>query len=88
MQDIVFESDGNLSLSADPKQRWAERHPEFFPVRLRSAAREELLRVPGLGPITVDRILGARRQGGLRRLQDAGLRGARLEKAAGYVVAD
>jgi predicted DNA-binding helix-hairpin-helix protein len=86
IQDIEFEADGNLSLSADPKQRWAERHPECFPVRLRCAEREELLRVPGLGPVTVDRILAARRTGGLRRLEDAGLRGMRLEKAAGYVV--
>lgn len=34
----------------DPKQRWAERHPEFFPVRLNTAGREELLRVPGNRP--------------------------------------
>ncbi|MFA6003639.1 MAG: radical SAM protein [Elusimicrobiota bacterium] len=88
VSDIVLESDGNLSLTADPKQRWAQSHPEFFPVRLRSAEREALLRVPGLGPVTADRILNARKQGGLRRLEEAGLRGVRLEKAAAYVVAE
>jgi predicted DNA-binding helix-hairpin-helix protein len=87
VRDLEFEADGNLALDADPKQRWAQRHPEFFPVRLRSAEREQLLRVPGLGPLTVDRILAARRAGGLRRLEDVGVRGVRLEKAAGYVVA-
>ena len=86
VQDIMLEPDGNLSLTADPKQRWAERHPEFFPVRLRSAERDALLRVPGLGPVTVDRILAARREGGLRKLEEVGLRGARLEKASSYVV--
>jgi len=87
MQDMVFESDGNLSLTEDPKQRWAQKHPEFFPVRLLSAEREQLLRVPGLGPVSVDRILAARREGGLRDLSAVGLRGARLEKASAYVTA-
>jgi predicted DNA-binding helix-hairpin-helix protein len=87
IHDIEFETDGNLSLSADPKQRWAERHPEFFPVRLRSAEREQLLRVPGLGPVSVDRILAARRQGGLHGLEQVGLHGSRLEKASAYIAA-
>jgi len=86
LQDISLEPDGNLALDADPKQRWAERHPEFFPVRLLQAGREDLLRVPGLGPVAVERILGARREGGLRDLADAGLRGARLARASAYVV--
>ncbi len=88
VSDIALEPDGNLSLTADPKQRWAERHPEFFPVKLDSAEKDALLRVPGLGPVTVDRILSARRQGGLRRLEDVGLKGTRLEKAAAYVTAN
>jgi predicted DNA-binding helix-hairpin-helix protein len=85
-KDIPLEADGNLSLSVDPKQRWAELHPEFFPVRLRTAEREALLRVPGLGPITVRRILDGRREGCVRDLRDVGLRGKRLEAAARYVV--
>ncbi|MBI5239861.1 MAG: radical SAM protein [Elusimicrobia bacterium] len=83
--DIALEPDGNLSLTADPKQVWAQRHPEFFPVRLRSAEKEALLRVPGLGPVTVARILAARRQGGIKALDEVGLKGARLDKAAAYV---
>ncbi|MCX5794030.1 MAG: radical SAM protein [Elusimicrobia bacterium] len=85
LKDIGFEGDGNLALDTDPKQRWADAHPEFYPVRLRTARRDDLLRVPGLGPITADRILEAQREGGLGSLQDAGLRGSRLEKASAYV---
>ena len=88
LRDIEFEPDGNLDLSVDPKQRWAQRHPEFFPVRLRSAEKEELLRVPGLGPLTVERIITARRSGALRGLEEVGLRGERLKKAAAYVARD
>ena len=86
VKDIGFEGDGNLSLDKDPKQSWADSHPEFYPVRLRTARRDDLLRVPGVGPLTAERILKAQREeGGLGSLQDAGLRGSRLEKASAYV---
>ncbi len=86
LEDVLFEPDGNLSLDVDPKQRWAERHPEFFPVRVLSAKREALLRVPGIGPTTAGRIIRTRREGVLRGLKDVKLRGKRLEKASRYVV--
>ena len=60
-RDIIFDQNGNLSLSADPKEVWAQRHPEFFPVNINSASKYELLRVPGLGPTSVNRILKARK---------------------------
>jgi len=86
LEDISGNISTLVEISSDPKERWAQRHPEFFPVRLLRAGREELLRVPGLGPVAAERILGARRLGGLRSLEDAGVRGRRLEKASGYVV--
>ncbi|RYF27578.1 MAG: putative DNA modification/repair radical SAM protein [Comamonadaceae bacterium] len=57
---------GMLSLDMDPKLAWAIAHPERFPVDLNTAAREHLLRVPGLGVRTVDRVLAARRARALR----------------------
>ncbi len=86
IEDVIFEHDGSLALDVDPKQRWADRHPEFFPVRVLSAGPEALLRVPGIGPITAGRIIRARREGGLRGLKDVALRGKRLENASKYVV--
>ncbi len=84
--DIVLDGTGNLRLDGDPKEQWAERHPEFYPVRLNTADRESLLRVPGLGPRTVGSILEARASGRIARLEDLGVKGKRLEKARGYVV--
>ena len=84
--ELEFEADGNLDLSTDPKQRWAERHPEFFPVRLNTADREELLRVPGIGPAYADRILACRRAMRLRNWLDIGLKGKAALKAARYAV--
>lgn len=87
-EDIVFDARGNLMLDRDPKEVWAESHPEFFPVRLNTADREELLRVPGLGPETVRRILLMRRGGRINRLGDIGVRGKRLEKIRSHVVCE
>ncbi|MEW6755662.1 MAG: radical SAM protein [Candidatus Latescibacterota bacterium] len=84
--EIPFEPGGNLSLGVDPKEHWARQHPECFPVDLNRADRRELLRVPGLGPVTVNRILALRRGGGrIAGLEDLGRVGKRLARARAYV---
>jgi len=84
--EIPFGEDGNLSLETDPKQCYADLHPERFPVDANRAPREELLRVPGLGPVTVKRILDGRKEGRrVRRLEDIGRVGKLLRKAAPYL---
>jgi len=83
--DIVFEDTGNLSLTVDPKQIWADRHPDVFPVDINRSAKEELLKVPGLGPVTVRRILTQRKSGRIRSIEDIGRPNIRLEKARKYL---
>ncbi|MBI5638870.1 MAG: radical SAM protein [Nitrospirae bacterium] len=87
-EDILFDEDGNLRLDKDPKEVWADSHPEVYPVRLNTADKEALLRVPGLGPRTVQSILKIRRGHRISRLEEAGLKGKRLEKIKGYVALD
>jgi len=84
--DIPCDDRGYLSLEIDPKEAWAARHPEFFPVQANRASRLELLRVPGLGPVTANRILELRRTQRVQSLDQIGRVGARLEKARQYVV--
>ncbi len=84
--DIVFGEEGNLSLGCDPKEAWAQRHPEAFPVDANKASEWELLRVPGLGPVTVRQILERRRKWRIRRIEDVGKVGVRLRKASEYLV--
>jgi predicted DNA-binding helix-hairpin-helix protein len=83
--DIVFGENGNLSLMIDPKEMWARKHPEVFPVDINKASRLLLLKVPGLGPITVRRILEQRKQVRIRRIEDVGKVGIRLGKARQYL---
>jgi putative DNA modification/repair radical SAM protein len=58
--EIFDQSDGMLDLDVDPKLAWALKHREQFPVDVNRGSREQLLRVPGLGTRSVDRILAAR----------------------------
>ena len=83
--EIVFDKSGNLSLTTDPKEMWAIKHPEVFPVNVNKASRISLLRVPGLGPVTVGRILERRKQERIRMIDDVGKIGIRLEKAQQYL---
>jgi len=83
--DFSFDSQGNLPLGIDPKQHWANLHPEYFPVNVNRASKFELLRVPGLGEITVNRILQWRKNSTIRRIDDIGRLMPRLEKANEYL---
>jgi predicted DNA-binding helix-hairpin-helix protein len=83
--DIAFESNGNLSLTIDPKETWAKNHPEFFPVNINRALKSALLRVPGLGPVTVKQVLERRKQSRIRSINDVGKVGVRLRKAREYL---
>ena len=65
---------GMLDLGIDPKLAWALRHRGDFPVDVNRAPRERLLRVPGLGAKTVDRLLAARRHRSIRSEDLARLR--------------
>jgi predicted DNA-binding helix-hairpin-helix protein len=87
-EDLVFDASGNLPRQADPKLMYACAHPELFPVEVNRASREELLRVPGLGPRSVGRILRWRQQGALRELSDLNKAGAVADRAATYVLLD
>ncbi len=88
VEDIGLDTDGNLLLDEDPKLSWARRHPERFPVEINIAPREALLRVPGIGPISADRVIRWRRRGRLRSLGDLQKAGAVAERAAPFITLD
>lgn len=88
VDDIGLDESGSLSLSEDPKLVWARRHPEQFPVEVNTASRTTLLRVPGIGPISADRIINWRRQGKFRNLGDLRRAGAIADRAAPFIMLD
>lgn len=75
---------GHLDLDLDPKLAWALQHRALFPVDVNSASREILLRVPGFGTRTVDRIIASRRHTRLRH-EDLVRMGALMKKARPFI---
>ena len=63
--ELFKSQDENLSLHLDPKCHWALRNLEQFPVEVNKADYRMLLRVPGIGQISAERIIKARRVGKL-----------------------
>jgi predicted DNA-binding helix-hairpin-helix protein len=86
--DLVFDSSGNLPIDTDPKVAWARQHLAQAPIELNRAGRSELLRVPGIGPKTVDVILRERRNGRLRELTDLRKLGVLATRAAPFILLD
>ena len=83
--EIVDSARPNLDLDIDPKLSWALRNRHEFPVDVHTAARETLLRIPGLGVKNVDRILSIRRFTKLHLVDLARLR-VSLEKVRPFVI--
>lgn len=88
VEELPFESRGNLPSEKDPKQAWAEQNLSERPVEVNRADRVELLRVPGIGPRCVEAILRARRLHSLRDLEALRKAGVHVARAAPYILLD
>ncbi len=84
--DLIFDPCGNLPTESDPKTLWAICHPEFFPIELNRASREQLLRIPGIGPLSATRILQARRADKFLTIEQLARIGADEKRAAPFVL--
>ena len=73
-----------FNVMLDPKEDWAVRHLEQFPVEINRAPMERLLRVPGVGVKSAGRIVAARRSGSLT-FQDLKKIGVVLKRALYFI---
>jgi len=81
----LLSPDENLDLDLDPKTTWALRNRQSFPVDINAAPKETLLRIPGVGVRSVERILSSRRERSLR-LADIARLGVAMTRAAPFIV--
>jgi predicted DNA-binding helix-hairpin-helix protein len=88
MEELPFQSEGNLPLEVDPKLAWAELNLQNQPIEINHAPRELLLRIPGVGPLGVKKIIKARRDQKLRSLATLKKLGIQAKKAAPYILLD
>jgi predicted DNA-binding helix-hairpin-helix protein len=83
--EVVYDDGGNLPLAIDPKAAWALRNVERFPVEVRTASYDELVRVPGIGPGTARRLVTERGSATLRGVADLRKLGVLTSRAAGFL---
>src|SRR6266699_3177876 len=89
VEDFPFLPDGNMELELDLKRAWAERYLRQAPIEIMIANRQQLLRIPGIGPVGADAILKARRQGRLTSMSDLQKLGIRApEQTSPYILLD
>lgn len=88
LEELPFNSNGTLPLGEDPKRAYANRLLREAPVELNKAERELLLRVPGIGPITADKLLALRRQGRLHDIDQLRARRLITDRSAPYISVD
>lgn len=62
-EELLDENRPDFDMRIDPKCEWALRHLDIFPVEINRASYDKLLRVPGIGPTGVKKIMSARRFG-------------------------
>ncbi len=87
--DLSFMTDGNMPTDIDPKRAWAEQHLRTMPLEVMTAERQQLLRVPGIGPVAAEAIIKARRRGRLHDFSHLCALGIRApEQAAPYILLD
>lgn len=69
IKEILNDFYPNLDVDIDPKLSWALRNLEQFPVDVNKADYEMILRIPGIGVGSAQKIVSARRFGKLREDQ-------------------
>ncbi len=82
---LAFDQGGFLPLEQDPKTAIALENLDAFPVDLNAASEEQLLRVPGLGPTSAQRIVANRRQHTIDNWRDLQAMGVVRKRAWPFV---
>lgn len=82
--ELLDEDNPNFNVLLDPKCCWALKHLEVFPVEINRADKRMLLRVPGIGYRSADRIVKARRHASLT-FEDLKKMGVVLKRALYFI---
>ncbi len=83
-KELLSEENPNFNTLFDPKCDWALKHLEYFPVEINRADKRMLLRVPGIGVKSAERIIMARRHANLT-FEDLKKMGIVLKRALYFI---
>ena len=83
---LAFDKSGFLPLAYDPKTVIALEKFDAFPIDVNGASQEQLLRVPGVGPTSAQRILRTRSRHSIDTWRDLQAMGVVRKRAWPYLV--
>jgi len=86
VDEIQFSSSGHLELDKDPKLTWAEQHLLEQPIEINRAEYHQLLKIPGVGPITARRICSTRRYGNIQNISTLKKLGIHISRASKFIL--
>jgi predicted DNA-binding helix-hairpin-helix protein len=86
LEEMPFNQAGQLPLDVDPKIAWARLSLAGHPIEINRAEKQELLRVPGLGPKSVNAILQSRIKHKFTQFEQLHAFGVNLKRAAPYIL--
>lgn len=88
LEELAFDAQGNMPLQTDPKYAWAIAHLSQAPLEINRASRQELLRIPGIGPKAATEIIRLRQIERLRGLDALAHASIQVQKAAPFILMD
>jgi len=88
LEDIQFTPAGNLDPEKDPKLAWAEINLLENPVEINTADYSELLKIPGIGPVTAKAILNIVPYGKIRDVDTLKKCGASINRVSRFILLD
>ncbi len=83
---LAFAADGNLPLDLDPKTSIATENLDAFPVDVNRATHDQLLRIPGVGPKSAQRIVSTRGRHSIDAWRDLQAMGVVRRRAWPFIV--
>jgi predicted DNA-binding helix-hairpin-helix protein len=84
MDELIFDDDGFLSLNEDPKYLSA-LSMDIFPVEVNSASFHDLLRVPGIGNASAQKIIAIRKKRKFTSLEELKRLGVVTKRAETFI---
>ncbi|MBI4722167.1 MAG: radical SAM protein [Candidatus Stahlbacteria bacterium] len=84
--EIPYDANGFLPTDDDPKLVWAKQHPESFPIEVNTASFHQLIRVPGIGRISAQKIVCARKEGRITTIESLKKMGIIGSRARNYIL--
>ena len=87
VRDLLNENNPNFNVLVDPKTDWALRHLEEFPKEINKCSYYDLLKIPGIGVKSAQRIVASRRNFTIH-MEDLKRLGVVMKRAKYFILCD